>query len=158
MQLNTLPMYANVGDMTAGRHDSLADAEGGRNSDSFNSDVNAPAIREAHDFFGSFSAAAVHNFCCPQSFRNFQTVIIQIDHDNISRRVKLSRQESRKTYGSSSHNRYSIAWFDLAIKDAAFEPCRQNVAQHCQRFLIGASRNVIEACICERDPYIFRLG
>ena len=60
----------------------------GGHANSFNGYVNAFPICELHQCFDCFSITAVDDLSSPEGFCNIQAVIIQINYNNLCRRVK----------------------------------------------------------------------
>ena len=89
---------------------------------------------------------------------DFQPVVIEIDHDEHARRIELRSQQRSQPDRPRPDDCHGVARLDLAIKHAAFEPRRQDVAQHDQRFFIGAGRNWVEAGIGMRGAHVFGLA
>ena len=54
------------------------------------------------------------------SFGKFQSVIIDIDHDDIGWRIKLRGEQGTHADRAGTDNRYIVSWFDLTILHANF--------------------------------------
>ena len=93
----------------------------------------------------------------PKRLAIFKPVIVEIDHDDLGRRIELGRQQRRETDRSRADDRNGVAGLNFAVEHAAFEPGRQDIAQHDQRILLSSFGNPIEACVGVRDAHIFRL-
>jgi hypothetical protein len=89
---------------------------------------------------------------------DIKPVIIEVDHDDRGWRVELRGQQRGESNRTGADNRHRAARRNLAVEHAAFEACRQDVAQHHQRVFIRAGRNRVEARVRVRDAHVLGLG
>ena len=61
-------------------------------------------------------------FCHPK------TIVVEIDHDDLGRRVELSGEQRGQSNRSGADDRHGASWLYLAVEHTALEACRQNVA------------------------------
>ena len=59
----------------------------------------------------------------------------------------MRREQRREPDRPRADDRYGASWLNFAVEHAAFEACRQDVAEHDQRFFIRPFGNGIEACV-----------
>jgi len=88
---------------------------------------------------------------------NRKPAIVQVDHDDLRRRIELGRQQRRQSYRSGANNADGAARLNLAIQNPAFKSSRQNIAQHDEGFFVQALRDGIQAGVGMRYPHKFRL-
>src|SRR5690606_27946090 len=92
-----------------------------------------------------------------EALRHIQTVLIEIDHDDLRPRIELRGVKRRQTDRPGTDDGVRSAGLYFAVQHTAFEACRQDVAQHDQGLLVHAFRDRIEAGVGMRDADIFGL-
>ena len=145
MEIHLGPMHADVRDDAARRNKLLAKLEGSGDADRFDRRVDSAPTRHRHDLRDRFTVAAVDASCGAETLGHFKAIVVEIDHDDLGRGIELGCQQGREPDRSRTDDCDRIARLNLAVENAAFEAGRQNVAQHDQRFLVGACRYWIEA-------------
>ena len=80
-----------------------------------------------------------------EALRHFKAIVVEIDHDDLGRRKELRSEQGRKPDRPRADDRYGASGLNFAVKHAAFKSCWQNIAEHHQRFFVGAFGNRIEA-------------
>jgi hypothetical protein len=80
--------------------------------------------------------------------RHFQAIVVEINHDDLGRREELRSEQGRKPNRPRADNGDRASGLNLAVEHPTFEPCRQDVAEHYERFFIRPFGNRIEASIC----------
>ena len=158
MQLHLGAMHADIGDVAARRDDLLAQFECRRNADRLDGGIDAPLRRHFHHRFGRVAVGAVDGRGGAEAFCDFQAVVIQVDHDDLGRRVELRRQQRRQADRPRTDDGDGAARLHLAVEHAAFEARGQDIAQHHQGFFVHACGNGIEAGVGMGYADIFRLG
>ena len=83
----------------------------------------------------------------PKRLATAKAIVVEIDHDDLGRRVELGGEQSREPNRSRAHDRHGAARRNLAVEHAALEAGRQDVAEHHQRFFVGAVGDRIEAVV-----------
>ena len=86
-----------------------------------------------------------------------QTVVVEVNHDDLRRRIKLRCQEYRKADRACANNGDRVSGLDVALEYAALESGRQGVAQHHHGFFIAIFGDVIEASVGVRDADVLGL-
>ena len=79
------PVNPDVGDRSARRDDLLAELDGGRDSDGFDRRVDAALTGHLHDGDVRFAIGAVDGSGGAEALRLLETVVIEIDHDDLGR-------------------------------------------------------------------------
>ena len=82
-----------------------------------------------------------------EALRHFKAIVVEIDHDDLGRRVELRREQRGEPDRSRADDRHRAPRLNLAVEHAALEAGRQDVAEHHQRLFVGAIGNGIEARI-----------
>ena len=116
-----------------------------------------PAV-SGHDFFDRLAIGAVDHFGRAKFFGDFKPVVIEINDDEICRRIKLRCQQRRQADRAGTDDRHRVSGFDRAIEHAAFIAGWQNVAQHHHRVLVRVFRNEIETRVGKGNRGRTRLG
>jgi hypothetical protein len=93
----------------------------------------------------------------PKRARDLETLVVEVNHDDLRGRVELRRQQSRQSDGARTHDRHGRTWRNLAIQDTTLEAGRQNIAQHHQRLVVGAGGDRIQAGVGMWRPHVFGL-
>src|SRR4029077_15139449 len=101
--------------MAAGGNDPLAGIETFWYSNGLDGNVYSFVTRQRHHFFCSLAIDAAYDFCRSKACRDFQSILISIDHDSLCTSVELRVEQCRRTYRARSYNRHRIARFDLAV-------------------------------------------
>jgi len=151
-------MHADIGDGSAWPHDVLAEHEAGWRSDRLDCAIHAAPAAQRHDVLHRVAILPVHRCSRAETLRNFQTAVVQVNHDELRRRIELRGQQGRESNRTSADDRHRITRCHLAIQHPALEAGRQDVAQHHQRLFIGAFRNTVEAGIGVGDAHVLRLS
>ena len=86
-----------------------------------------------------------------------EAIIVEIDHDDLSGRIELRRQQRRETDRAGTDDRDAAARLDLTVEHAAFEAGGQDIAEHHQSLFIDPGGNRIKAGVGVRDPHVFGL-
>ena len=86
-----------------------------------------------------------------EALGDFQAIVVEIDHDDLGRRIELRGQQRRQPDRAGADDRHGVARLHLAVEHAALEAGRQDVAEHHQRFFVGAVGNRIEAGVGVRN-------
>ena len=123
----------------------LAELEGRRNADRLDGGVDAALAGHLHDRLRGLAVGAVDGRGRAEALGHLKPVVVEIDHDDLGRRVELRRQQRGEPDRSGADDRHGAARLNLAVEHAAFEAGRQDVAQHHQRLFVGAVGNGIEA-------------
>ena len=147
MEIDLLAVHADIGDDAARRDDLFAQLESGRNANRFDGGIDAAAAGHLHDRLDGLAVRAVDGRGGAEALRHFKAIIVEIDHDDLGRRVKLRGQQGGKPDRPGADDRDGAPRLNLAVEHAAFEAGRQDVAQHHQRLFVGAAGNGIEAGI-----------
>jgi hypothetical protein len=95
---------------------------------------------------------------CPETPGHFEAMVVGVDNDQDRWCKKLRRHQCSKADWPGADDGNAAAGLHLAVEDTTFETCRQDVAEHRQRFLIGAVRYVVQAEIRMWNTHILRLG
>ena len=66
-----------------------------------------------------------------------ETVVVEVDHDELGRRVELRREQRRQANRTRAHDCHRRARLDFAVEHATLEAGGEDVAQHDQRFRVG---------------------
>ena len=77
-----------------------------------------------------------------ETLRHFKAIVVEIDHDDLGRRVELGGEQRREPDRPRTDDRHGAARLHLAVEHAALEAGRQDVAQHHQRLFVGAVGNL----------------
>jgi hypothetical protein len=85
IQLHRLAVDADVRDMAAGGDDSLAGIEAFWETDGFDSNVNPSVLGEAHYCFRRAAVGVTDDEASSPLHRQFQTILIAVNHDNPGR-------------------------------------------------------------------------
>src|SRR5271155_1974246 len=96
MKRYRLPVHTDIGNTPAGRHDLLAKLEGCRNTDRLDDRVDATHLRHAHHRSFCFPVGAVDNVRSPKTFGNVESLVVDIDHDDLSWRIECGGKERSK--------------------------------------------------------------
>ena len=80
-----------------------------------------------------------------EALGHLEAIVVEIDHDDLGRRIELRGQQRGEPDRPDADDRHGAARLHLAVEHAAFEAGRQDVAEHHQRFFVGAFGNGIEA-------------
>ena len=131
VQLHGLAVHAHVGDASAGRHDGLADVEGRRDAHGLDGHVDAGAAREVHDLLHRLAVATRSTVrVAPRLPATCRRFVVEVDHDDLGRRVELRRQQRGQADGPGAHDGHRVARLHLAVQHAALEAGGEDVAQH----------------------------
>jgi len=136
VQLHGLAMDANVRDASARAHNGLAGVERRRRADRLDRQVHSRALGDRqHPRHGIFSGA-IHDWRGAEFLRSFETIGVEVDHQNGAGGVQLRGEQSREADRSGADDRDGVTRLDLAIQDTTFVRGRQNVAEEYDRFQI----------------------
>lgn len=94
----------------------------------------------------------------PEPARDVQTIVVEIDHDNLGGEIELGGQQGGQADRPGADDGHGRARSDLAVEDAAFEARRQDVAEHHHSPLVRALGDRIETGLGMGDADVFRLG
>ena len=136
----------------------LTEQEGGGHANGLDRGVDAAAAGQLLHRLGRISVRAVDRLRRAELPGKPQTVVVEIDHDDLGRRIELRGQQCGETDRSSADDGDCRARRYLAVEHAAFEAGRQDVAQHHQRLLVSACGDRVETGVGMRRADIFRLG
>src|SRR3546814_9160836 len=89
--------------------------------------------------------------------RDSKAVVVEIDHDDASRRIELRGEQGRKTDRTCAHDRHAASRRDLPVENPAFIAGGQDVAEHDERFLVRSGGYRMEAVVGMRNADEFRL-
>src|SRR3546814_5619599 len=89
--------------------------------------------------------------------RDSKAVVVEIDHDDASRRIELRGEQGRKTDRTCAHDRHAASRRDLPVENPAFIAGGQDVAEHDERFLVRSGGYRVEAVCGMRYADEFRL-
>ena len=104
------------------------------------------------------AVAAVDGLRRAEALGDLQAVVVEVDHDDLARRIELGGQQGGQTDRSGADDGHGGAGLDLAVEHAAFEAGRQDVAEHHQRLFVGAFGDGIEAGVGVRGADELGLG
>src|SRR6202034_4095039 len=153
MELDLRSMHPDVGEVTAGSEEFLAQLEGLRNPYRLDGRVHAAPTGHLHNFFHGLAVGAVNRRRGTEARSYLEAIVVQIEHDDLSRGEELGREQGRKAYRPRPDDHYGAPWLDLAVEHAALEASRQDVAQHDQRLFVRSFGNRIEAGVRVRDAH-----
>src|SRR5450631_2398600 len=136
VQLHLCPMHPDIGDCAAWCDQLLAELEGGGKPDRLDDCVSAAVTRQPHDLLLGLAAATIDNGRSAEALPCFQAVVVDIDQDELGRRIELRSEQGRKSDWTRPDNGDNTARLHLAVDDATFECGGQNVAQHDHGFLV----------------------
>ena len=152
VQGHARPVHADVGDVAAGADDFLTDFERSGYADRFDSDIHSFAGSHGHDFFDGLAIGAVDHRGRPELLRHLETVVIEIDDDDVRRSIELCRQQCRQSDRARTDDGHHISRFDAAVEHAAFIAGRQDVAEHHHRVFVCGLGNGIKTRVGKRNP------
>ena len=115
MQIDLDPVHADIGDGAARRDDVLAELEGRRNADRLDGGVDAAVAGHLHDLLDGLAVVAVDGRGGAEALGDLKPVVVEIDHDDLGRRVELRRQQRRESDRARSRR-----W----RRSRPAEPCR----------------------------------
>jgi hypothetical protein len=93
-RFDALAVHADVGDVAARPHDGLADVERGGDADRLDGDIDA-VLRRCEDLLGDSALCAVDDFGRAELLRQFETRLVDVDHDEPARGVELRGEQRR---------------------------------------------------------------
>jgi hypothetical protein len=79
-----------------------------------------------------------------EALGHFKAIVVEIDHDDLRRRMELGGEQCRESDRSGANDRHSISRRDLSFQYATLKAGRWNVAEHRQRPFTRACGNRIE--------------
>src|SRR5262245_14664791 len=144
MEIDLDAMDPGIGNDATGRNDVGAELESGGNADGLDGGVDAAAAGQLVDALGGFAVGAVDGLRRTELARDGEPLVVQIDHDDPGRRIELRREQRRQSYRPRADNGDRSTWSDLAIQHSALESGWEDIAEHHQRLLVHAFRQVIE--------------
>jgi hypothetical protein len=83
MEINLFAVHADIGDGAARRHDFPAKLECGGNTNRLDRGVDPALAGHRHHSIGCVAVGAVDRLCCPELARHFETIVVEIDHDDL---------------------------------------------------------------------------
>ena len=138
-------MHADIGDGAARRDELLAQFEGDRDAHRLDGGIDAALAGQLHDRLQGLAVGAVDGRRGAEALGHLKPIVVEIDHDDLGRRVELGGEEGCEPDRARADDRHGAARRNLAVEHAALEAGRQDVAEHDQRFFVGAVGNGIEA-------------
>ena len=108
--------------------------------------------------FGGVAVGAIDCRGGAEPLGHVQAVVIEIDHDDLGRRKELGREQCGEADRPGADDCDRASRLDLAVEYAALEACRQDIAEHHQRFFVCAGGNGIQAHIGVRNADELCLG
>src|SRR3977135_2627952 len=157
MEVHLRSVHADVGDGSPWCNYVLAKPERSRYADRLDRSINASPPGQPHDRFRCFAVATVYSCCSAKTLRYHETIVVDIGHYDFRRRKELCRKQSREPDRSCTNNCNSGSWLNFTVEHAALKACRQDVAQHDQRFLIGIVRDPVQTRVSVGNAHILGL-
>src|SRR5882724_235637 len=157
MEVHLRSVHADVGNGSPWRNYIFAKPERSWYADRLDCSINASPSSQPHDRFSCLAITTVHSCCSAEALRYGETIVVDIDHYNVRWRKELCRKQSRQSDRSCAHNCNSCSRLNFAVEHTALKACRQNVAQHDQRFLVGIVRDSVETRVSVGNAHILGL-
>jgi hypothetical protein len=158
MQVDLLSVHTDIGNMPAGSDDLLAKFKSDRDANRLDRRINAALAGHRHDRFCRLAITAVDGRGSAEPLGDLQAIVIQINHDDLGRRIELRGQQRGKTYRPGPNDGDGAARLDLAVQHTALKAGREDIAEHDQRFFVRALGNGVKAHVGVRDADKLRLG
>src|SRR5690606_12604118 len=156
LQVDAGTVNTDVGQVAARAQHFLAHVERGGYPYTLDGDVDA-VLGHRHQFLDGILARTVDHVRGAKLARHLETGVVNVDHDDAGRRVKLGREKHAHADGASAHDRHGVTRFDGTVLHADFVTRRQDVAQHDKRFFIRAFGNFVQAVVGVGDAHILGL-
>src|SRR3546814_16761288 len=83
-----------------------------------------------------------------------KAVVVEIDHDDASRRIELRGEQGRKTDRTCAHDRHADSRSDLPVENPAFIAGGQDVVEHEEGFLVRSGGYRMEAVVGMRNAAV----
>src|ERR1700733_9058080 len=95
MKIHLCSMHPDIGDGAARRDDSLAQFKSSRNADRLDSGVDTAIFGHLQDRLQGLAIGTVDDCRCTEPLCHLKSVVVEIDHDDIGRRVELGGKQRR---------------------------------------------------------------
>ena len=115
MESHLLSVHADIGDGAARRDDFFAQLEGGRNAHRLDGGVDAALAGHLHDRLHGLAVGAVDGRRGAEALRHFKAIVVEIDHDDLGRRVELRGEQRGEPDRPGADDRHGAA---------RLQPCR----------------------------------
>src|SRR3546814_5770203 len=119
-------LHAVIGDHPARCDEFLAQPEGRRHADRLDRGIDALAFREIANQTHDGITRAVERVRGAEPARDSKAVVVEIDHDDASRRVELRGEQGRKPDRTSTSDRHAAPRCDLPVENPRFIAGRQD--------------------------------
>src|SRR5664280_1061984 len=147
MEIDLLSMHADIGDGAARRDKFLAKFESHRDAHCLDSSIDAAFAGHLHDRLQGLAVGAVDDRRGAEALGYFKAIIVEIDHDDLTRRVELSGEKCSEPNRPRADDRHGTPRRNLAVEHTTLEAGWQDVAEHHQRFFVRGFWDRIKAGI-----------
>jgi hypothetical protein len=87
-----------------------------------------------------------------------ETVLVDVDREDLGRGIELRGEEGREADGSGAHDRHDVSRLHPPVEDPAFESGGEDVAEHGVRLGVRPGRERVEARVGVRNADVLGLG
>ena len=127
MEIDLFPVHADVGNCAAWTDDFFAKLKSGRYAHRFDGGIHSSVCGHLHDHFTSLAIRTIDGCRRSEALGDFQSIIVEIDHDDLGGRIKLCGKKGCKPDRPRTDDGDGISRLNFSIEDAALETCRQDI-------------------------------
>src|SRR5882724_575435 len=121
MEVDLLPVHADIGDRAPGRDDLLAQLERSGYTHGFDGGVDAAPMGHLNDGVCRVALGAVDGRRGAKAPGDVQTVVVEVDHDDLGRGIELRGEKGSESDRARTDDRDRAPRFDFAVENAALE-------------------------------------